>query len=170
MIAINLKPFLICLVLGVFSFQLHGQKIKEFSADGQEYGVGEKMNNKKEGLWRFYSASDQLLRKGEYEDGLLEGKWIYYYPSGKLYAKIEYERNEAISYTDYFETGAVRLKGSFNKGKKAGTWTTFYINGIRRKIETYYEGERRGLVQEFTPNRQLVIEEDYSADTTYGSW
>ena len=43
MIAINLKPFLICLVLGVFSFQLNGQKIKEFSADGQEYGEGEKM-------------------------------------------------------------------------------------------------------------------------------
>lgn len=126
---------------------------------------GKYIDQKKEGLWKFYNESGLLvseenythdLRDGQmrsfYTNGtLLEeqffsmgkemGSWKQYHPNGILKHEIKFENglmHGAAAY--YYSSGGLYLTGNYQQGLKDGEWVRFKTDGEIESTEIWTMG------------------------------
>jgi len=150
-----------------------------YSADGTEADAtiyhsngfisskGKYKNQKKEGLWRFYSynikdyriceetysanrrnglslkffTDSTLAESVMYKNDLKQGEWIQYYPSGKVCMKSGF-LNDKVSgkYQVWYENGKPEITGQYKDDVRDGIWMIYNnAGGLKYKLD-YKDG------------------------------
>jgi antitoxin component YwqK of YwqJK toxin-antitoxin module len=139
---------------------------------------GKYIDQKKEGLWKFYSSSvngfllNEELYKGNLRNGLSikyfpdstvaektnylndkkEGEWIQYYPGGKLFLKSYYSRDLLNGkFEVWYENGKNQFSGSYKNNMRDGKWFIYNKDGSVKYELNYVNG--------MTNDKQMDIDE-----------
>lgn len=110
------------------------------------------LNMKKDSIWLNYAPSGRLSSSETYKEDKLNGPKIVYYLSEDLNNK----NLIMASYTnylnglvdgekiEYFDSGLIKLKGTYKNNKKVGVWETNHPNGKLMIQERYKDGILHG--------------------------
>ena len=136
------------------------------------------------GIHRFYDTTGVVENAYLYNDigqkiaeGIIDeqgrriGAWTDFYPSGEVRAKGTYENNERSgSWTFYYLSGSIEQKGRFERGRFQGSWVWFYPNGNIWREESYSNGREDGLFVEYDKNGNILTKGDYISGEKDGEW
>ena len=103
----------------------------------------EYQNDKKHGMSRrFYPHTGELMEEAEYFDGKKHGEYRKFYYTGSTKSEGEYDLNRRNGYwvNYYHNTGEVRSEGNYNRGKKEGDWKFYNSQGDLKYTYTYAKG------------------------------
>ncbi|RLD40089.1 MAG: hypothetical protein DRI86_15930 [Bacteroidetes bacterium] len=156
----------------------------DYYSNGNTKVIGSYKDDIAEGVRREYDIDGEItasfiMHKGAIiasgiidNSGKKQGEWIFYYYNGNIESKGEYINDKRVSlWTYYFENGAIEQTGSYDsEGFFVGEWKWFYIDGNKRIVEYYYEGELEGQYYEFNPIGNVMIEGVYVNGLREGDW
>ncbi|MBW6492161.1 MAG: toxin-antitoxin system YwqK family antitoxin [Lentimicrobium sp.] len=114
---------------------------------GKKSSEGIYLNEKREGIWKFYNEDDILVSEEYYENGVPVGTWKNYYQNGNLLEEIDYKY-----------------------GLKEGTWKQYFYDGPLKLSATYENGKLEGLATFFHPNGRVKISGPYKNNFKDGVW
>jgi antitoxin component YwqK of YwqJK toxin-antitoxin module len=133
---------------------------------GKKNAEGKYVNEKREGLWRFYSEYDEALVSEEnysagkkngvaktyyagktvveemyWKDGLREGSWIQYFDDGKVKLQGNYKNDlKEGPITVYYPSGQKFNTGQYVHGYPDGKWLSYDLDGNLESTEIYDKG------------------------------
>lgn len=100
----------------------------------------EYQNNKKHGMSkRYYPHTGEIMEESAYFDGKRHGDFRKFYYTGTTKMEGEYDRNRRTGYwvRYYHNTGEISSEGSYKRGKKDGDWKYYSSFGDLKYIYTY---------------------------------
>ena len=101
-----------------------------FNRFGKKSSEGTYINEKREGIWKFYNDNEYLIAEEYYENGIPSGIWKNYYHKGALLEEITYKKGKKEGpWKQYFEDGPLKLSATFEDGKLEGLATFYHPNG-----------------------------------------
>lgn len=101
-----------------------------FYKGGGKMSEGLYVNEKREGLWKFYNEEGVLVADENYVNGIAEGLWKTYYQNGALLEEITYKNGEKEGpWKQYFFDGPLKLSARYKQGKLEGLATFYYASG-----------------------------------------
>ena len=150
--------------VGVFNYYYPSGKLKSvmtFSEDGsrahnisyhengKKMAEGDFVNQKKVGVWKYFSDVDEkLVTEENYKNGVLDGKsTTYYIDEGKPFEVIEYR-----------------------KGIKNGAWVKYFMDDQIMTRAFYVNGKLDGDFVNYDPNGTLIVKGQYSDGEMEGTW
>ncbi len=156
--------------LGILASQLmYSQKgtyadAKMFYNNGVVKAEGRFHNRKKDGVWKFYSRSPNLLKKEEsYKDGINDGAWRIYYPHGQLSSEVFWKDGKRDgTWKEFFENGEPSLDANFKNGKLDGEYATYFMGNMIAKEGNYVEGSMDGIWFFYNEKGELTKKERHS--------
>ncbi len=113
---------------------------KEYYETGELMALGTYRNNERIGSWTFYHKNGKVEQKGSYSNkGIPDGEWNYYYESGNILRKEYFSNGEPEDeYIEYSDSGEVLVKGVFFEGLESGEW--YYAIGDVIETGKYQDG------------------------------
>ena len=71
----------------------------------------------------------------------------YFYKSGKIYRKFKFSIHKwspklSAKFSEFYETGALKVSGKYENGFKEGIWKIYYKNGKIKERGKYKSGEK----------------------------
>ena len=120
-----------------------------YYADSVKAAEGTYLARKKEGLWKFWSATRPvyLICEEYYHDDLRHGLSQKFYPDSTLAEKM-----------------------TWDFGKRTGEWLQFYPDGSVCLRAEYFDGKLEGPFSYYHPNGKLQYEGRYKEDLRNGDW
>jgi antitoxin component YwqK of YwqJK toxin-antitoxin module len=145
---------------------------------------GKYIDQKKEGLWKFYSSSvngylinaesykanrknglsikyfpdSTVFEKINYLNDKKEGDWLQYYPSGKLFLKSYYSGDLLNGkFEVWYENGKSRYSGAYKNNFREGNWKIYNKEGSLKYELNYVDG--------MTKDKQMDIDASDFFDT-----
>jgi len=139
-----------------------------FHPDGQKAAEGLYVAKKKEGLWKFYSATQPSYLIGDenyYEDtrhglarkfypdstlaekvtwdfGRKTGEWLQYYPDGKVCLRAEYFDGKLEGpFSYYYPSGKRQYEGRYKDDVRTGDWMILNEDGTLQQVLPYKNGK-----------------------------
>ncbi len=100
-------------------------------------------HDKKHGMsTRYYPHTGEIMEQAEYFDGKKHGDYRKYYYSGNPKSEGEYVHNKRDGYwaNYYHSTGEMRSEGTYQRGKKHGNWKYYNSQGDLKYTYTYDKG------------------------------
>ncbi|WP_181306714.1 toxin-antitoxin system YwqK family antitoxin [Rufibacter sp. XAAS-G3-1] len=91
--------------------------------------------------WETFRPDSTLTQRQHYEKGFLRDAVISYYDAAKTKIKevIPYQYGQVQGeYYKFYENGQLEWQGTYDKGRKVGTWINFYDFRGRRQFEFEY--------------------------------
>ncbi|WP_157593120.1 toxin-antitoxin system YwqK family antitoxin [Rufibacter tibetensis] len=91
--------------------------------------------------WETFRTDSTLTQRQHYEKGFLRDAVISYYDAAKTKIKevIPYQYGQVQGeYYKFYENGQLEWQGTYDKGRKVGTWINFYDFRGRRQYEFQY--------------------------------
>ncbi|MFM7023862.1 MAG: toxin-antitoxin system YwqK family antitoxin [Flavobacteriales bacterium] len=108
-----------------------------FYPAGRIQREGHFYKNAKHGEWKYFSEKGELDSIIIFNEGNREGI-SQTYSGGKLSKKMEYLHGVLNGvYEEYYPDGSKMVQGTYNKGKKQGTWKYFNQQGAVLREEKY---------------------------------
>ena len=142
---------------------------KVYYRNGNLLAEGKYVNQKKEGLWLFYSEPDnKLLSKENYQAGKLEGESISYYAeTGQILEKFTYSAGKKNgSYIKYFPDGQVMTSGAYRDELLTGEFISYYPNGQVQVRGIYKNGLQSGNWEYFDETGNMLTKEEFQLQET----
>lgn len=141
--------FIIILFLCAAPILLFGQSSErpKFSPRKDKHRNVRDEFDRKQGLWKLYSASRLLIAEIEYQHDKKHGMSRRYYPhTGELMEEAEYlDGKKHGSYRKFYYTGAAKTEGEYEKNRRTGYWVSYYHNtGEIRSEGNYERGKKTG--------------------------
>lgn len=119
-----------------------------FFEDGSLAAEGNYIDEKKDGIWQYFSFYGSHLTSTEtYDKGVREGISAVYYPDGKIAESFFYEN-----------------------GLRNGPWKQYYETGNLRLEAEFEDDMRHGLFISYKPGGRIDIEGRYSNNQMHGEW
>jgi antitoxin component YwqK of YwqJK toxin-antitoxin module len=134
--------------------------------NGRIQSEGTYINQKKEGLWKFYDEMGRLVSEEEYQndlkhglsrkyfrdgtlleeqffvEGTAHGSWKQYHPGGSIKHKLNFNQGLLEGDAVYYNAaGGVFARGKYRNGLKDGEWVRFNQNGVIEKKEDWQMGK-----------------------------
>ncbi len=96
----------------------------------------------------------------------------YWFKSRKVHATQSDYSGELLNgqYTKYYYSNQLAEKGKFNKGKKTGTWKSWYDNGALASRKKYANGRLSGRSVFLDTTGQIISTGKYSKGKRSGVW
>ncbi len=118
---------------------------KEFYESGELMANGVYKNNVRVGKWTFFHRNGKIEQEGVFTSkGLPDGDWKYYYENGNTLIEEEFVNGENEgSYVEYSDSGTVLVKGEYFEGLQTGEW--LYAIGDVVETGKYKDGEQDGV-------------------------
>lgn len=138
---------------------------KVYYQNGNLLAEGKYINQKKEGIWLYYSEPDnKLLTRENYKAGKIHGeRKSYYAETGNILENFIYENGlKNGPYKKYFPDGNVMTEGSYLKGELQGEFVSFYPNGQVQVRGNYNNGRQIGNWEYFDESGQMLTKEDFN--------
>lgn len=137
-----------------------------------------------EGTRREFDENGKVIKGYGYENGWLryegildmngkrQGLWKEFYPTGELRSQGKYLNSNPVGlWKFFFPDKTIEIIGNYdNKGRKAGEWLWFYVNGDTMMIENYTDGELDGEFVEFDEKGKILSKGLYVEGTEDGQW
>jgi membrane associated rhomboid family serine protease/antitoxin component YwqK of YwqJK toxin-antitoxin module len=131
--------------------------VRDFYADGKVQMKGEYKNDRRHGIFLYYSHHDTYTSAGRYLDNRSVGKWQMFHNNGRLKNEVVYGqkvfykniwdstgvqlvKNGAGKVTEYYPGSSVRSEGEYVNGSMEGIWMGWYKNGDIHYREEYRDG------------------------------
>ncbi len=154
----------------------------------------EKMNNKqrregtifenqKQGLFKVYDSTNQILRyefynnnnlvySGMYDSlNLKTGEWIFYNDKNQIIKKGSFFSNKKDKkWTYFYKNGQIQQQGAYKKGKPEGEWNWWYENEQLWRNEFYTNGKMNGVATEYDSLGKLITQGEYLYGLKEGEW
>lgn len=141
--------------------------VTSYFRNSRKMAAGWYKDEKKEGLWQFYSekdgslASEENFRQGKKEgpsrvyypdgtlaetslwkEGLLNGPSEQFYTDGRLKLRVTYLQGEKHNeFFSWFPDGKVMISGRYYMGHPDGEWLYYNEAGKRIRMEKYDKGQ-----------------------------
>ncbi len=116
--------------------------------------------DRKQGLWKFYSYTRDIIAEIEYLNDRKHGmsKRYYAHTGGTLMEVCQYfDGKRDGDYESYYYNGQMRKEGQYVYGKKHGMWTYYYLTtGEKRSEGQYHNGHRDGQWKFYNSKGQLA--------------
>lgn len=119
-----------------------------YFTNGGKMAEGTYVDEKREGVWKFYSEADGILLS---EENFVKGK------------------KEGISKTFYAGKGIAELS-NWKNGMHDGLWEQYYSDGKVKFRCTYREDRKEGPVAAFSPAGKTIMTGQYLAGSPDGLW
>lgn len=100
-----------------------------YHQNGEQALVGEFSKGERDGIWHYLSPYGDAVKQETYKEGVL--------------IKRVDEKEERVTY--YYESGQVRLIGTFRDGEEDGDYVSYYENGHQKERGAYRDGARHGV-------------------------
>lgn len=103
--------------------------------------------DRKQGLWKLYSASRLIIAEITYLHDKKHGQSIRYYPhTGEIMEQAEYfDGKKHGDYRKFYYTGSIKMEGEYELNKRMGYWVNYYhTTGEVRSEGTYERGQKHG--------------------------
>lgn len=163
---------------GTFKYYFPGGSVKAvsvFSEDGKTTNTttwfengkknaeGKYVNEKREGVWRFFSEFDEsLVAEENYKSGKKNGVAKTYYAGKKVVEEINWKDGlREGPWVQYFDDGTVKLKGSYKNDLKEGQISVFYPTGQKFNTGQYLNGYPEGKWLTYDLDGKLVSTDIY---------
>ncbi len=119
-----------------------------------------------------YNELGQKISEGIIDDqGIKMGGWTEFYPTGEVRARGTYQDNQPSgTWTFYFRSGGIEQKGRFERGRYQGLWTWYYPNGNTWREESYFNGREDGMFVEYDTGGNILTKGDYISGEMEGEW
>ncbi len=148
------------------SLMFHQEDNPEVSAkfyhpNGFIAAEGSYINQKKEGVWKFFSLNTEGYRICEenYSNDLRNGPSTKFYKNDIIAEKLTYVNDiRHGEWTQYYVTGNLCIKANYDNGKLNGSFEVLYANGKPEYIGAYNNDVRDGPWKIFTEEGKLEIE------------
>ncbi len=134
----------------IMTFQEDGKKAHNitYHENGEKMAEGDFIQQKKEGIWKYYGEDGKLIYEETYHNGTLNGKKITYYPeSGQPFEVLEYKN-----------------------GIKNGKWIKYFPEGTMMTQTQYINGKLEGDFVNYTPEGKILVKGKYKNDKQDGVW
>lgn len=158
---------LLLLVIPVLASGQSARKPK-YAPGGDKHKNRKDAYDRKQGTWKFYSASRLLIAEVNYLNDKKHGFARRFYPhTGNPMEEAEYfDGKRHGDYKRFFYTGAERTIGEYDYGKRTGEWVSFYHNTSEVKSEgKYLRGKKDGNWKYYTSNGKLKFTLTYNLGT-----
>ena len=135
----------------------HGE-VQDFYGNGDVMMKGMYSNDKRHGIFIFYSPRNRYISAGRYYEDRRFGKWETFHPNGKLAEEIFY--NEGVFVQSVWDSVGNHLVVDGN-GKEIQR----YPNGVVAVEGEYRHGVKEGYWHGRHPNGEMYFEENFSGGT-----
>ncbi len=118
-----------------------------YYGDGIKAAEGKYVARKKEGLWRFWSATQPpyLISEEYYHNDTRHGLSVKYYADSTLAEKVAWDMgNRSGEWLQYYPDGSICLRAEFMAGKLEGPFSYYHPNGKLQYEGRYLEDRRTG--------------------------
>lgn len=119
-----------------------------YHPNGRIASRGRYIDQKKEGVWQFYSADTEGYRISEenYEGNLRNGSSMKFYPDSSL-AELTTYRNDVKHghWEQYYKSGKTLVKSNYVNGKLTGSYEAWFEDGKPMYTGQYNADVREGL-------------------------
>lgn len=132
-------------------------EVRDFYANGDVQMKGTYKNNKREGVFLYYSDHHTYTSAGRYRNDRSIGKWETFHTNGRLASEVFYNGtyflknswdslgNQLVvdgsgKETQTYPNGVIRLEGAYRNGRQEGYWYGRHENGDMYFQESYSEG------------------------------
>lgn len=136
------------------------------------------------GIHRFFDSTGTVINSYIYnergkkvsegivdEQGNRKGNWTDFYESGEIRAKGSYRSNRQNGdWVFYFKNGKVEQRGQFLNGRFNGQWTWYYDTGELWRDESYFNGREDGYSREYDKQGNIITEGNYINGEKDGKW
>ena len=112
-------------------------------------------DKKKDSTWNYYNRDSVLILSEDYNSGRLHGKTKTYYDSD-----VKSSNNENKVY---------EIK-HWDNGIQDGLWEQYFVDGTLKMKSSFNAGKREGEHLFFYPSGQLNFEGSYQEDKKIGEW
>jgi len=113
-------------------------KANLYNPSGKPFAEGTYVNEKKEGLWIYYS-NEKKISEEYYVNGIRNGICRKYYPSGQLLEESEWKDGQTEgNYRAFYPDGKPYLECKYRSGKRHGLCISYYRSG-KTEVEAWYE-------------------------------
>ena len=77
----------------------------------------------------------------------------YFYKGGAIFRKFNYSKRKLVgNFSEFYETGELRVSGKYENGLEEGIWKAYYKNGKIKEKGKYKKGEKVGIWKSFYKN------------------
>ena len=124
--------------------------------------------DRKQGLWKLYSASKLLIAEIEYQNNKKHGRSRRYYPhTGELMEEAEYfDGKKHGDYKKFYYTGTTKMEGEYDQNKRTGYWVRYYHNTGEISSEgSYVRAKKNGDWKYYNSFGDLKYVYTYQNDT-----
>lgn len=114
--------------------------------------------DRKQGLWKFYSYTHDIIAEVEYLNDRKHGvSKRYYAHSGTIMEIAQYfDGRKDGDYESYYYNGQMKMEGNYIYGRRHGMWTYYYLTtGEKRSEGQYHNGKRHGQWKFYNSKGQL---------------
>ena len=118
-----------------------------YHPNGYLSASGRYINQKKEGLWKFYSVfvCGYLVSEEYYSGNLRNGTSVKLYPDSTIAEKLNYVNDTAGGeWIKYYSNGNLCLKSTLSKGKINGKFEAWFNDGVLQFSGEYKNDKREG--------------------------
>ena len=148
-----------------------------------------------DGLVKTYYPSKALKTEGNYTNGVRDGLWTFWY-EGEVFQDFGYDRlpntNDLgegnglwdsdtaqglselvlrdLNGDSLFDPPYKKMEGSYSNGNKEATWTSWYLNEMRKDESNYSSGKLNGSIIKWFENGTKSEEGIYEDGKQNGNW
>lgn len=157
-----MKRIFIISVLFIFTCS-YGQEItKEYYVNGNLSGEGQVIDGSREGSWKLYYDTGEILAEVNFIEGVMNGEIVKYHKNGQIKSegRMIYGSNEGEAVA-YYENGNLYQKINFKNNKWHGDYQFYYNNGNLMELGTFFEGKKKGIVKLYDIDGKLKSQKLY---------
>lgn len=127
-----------------------------FDEWGKKVAEGIYLNEKKSGLWTYFSESRKLSDE-QMDNGLKNGKSHKYYETGEVWEETEWiNGKQEGKYHVFFKTGEPFFQCKMSNNQRNGLCTTYFQNGRVELEANYKNGLHHGEWKYFNENGEYL--------------
>jgi antitoxin component YwqK of YwqJK toxin-antitoxin module len=137
--------------------------IRMFHKDGKLMAEGKYIDKLKDSTWLYYSGEDGTLTLEEqYDLGVKQGNWKTYYPSGQVMEVVHYKDDQKEGpWIQYFSDGSMKAEGTYINGELEGLFVLKHMNGNVEVSGTYRKGKKEDTWVHLNEIGELIKKEVY---------
>ena len=92
--------------------------------------------NEKHGKWTYYDRLGEVAEIRNYYRDMLHGEVVAYFPNGQKQQEGYFylDRQDSL-YTEWYETGKIKVEGEYDMNEPVGKWKYYYIDGRLKSVE-----------------------------------
>ena len=127
------SAFVILILIGFLSVTINAQETiwlnKDLKETTKNNALYYKLGEKTDGEVSYFYKNKSIFKKYFLVAGKAEGKYTEYDDSGELRVAGKYKNDvKDGNWKVYYKTGKIKKKGRYNEGDKVGIWKIFYKN------------------------------------------